>query len=107
VADFPKAAIMINSGSLMWGPFAFSFGPGVPPGDTVASVVVTSEAPDGSNSTSALISPGSVAVVGNAVQLRLQFPAASIMGEHKLFFEVTFASGAEQRFEFDYVVVET
>ena len=106
MADFPKAAIMVNSGSLLWGPFAFSFGPGIPPGDSVASVVVTSQAPDGSNSTSALISPGSVSVVGNAIQLKLQFPAGSPVGEHKLFFEVTCASGAEQRFEFDYVLVE-
>lgn len=106
MADFPKAAIMINSGSLLWGPFAFSFGPGIPPGDSVASVVVTSQAPDGSNSTAALISTGSVSVVGNAVQLRFQFPVGTPVGEHKLFFDVTCATGAQQRFEFDYVVVE-
>ncbi len=106
MADFPKASIIINSGTLLWGPFAFSFGPGIPAGDSVGSVVVTSTAPDGSSSTAALISPGSVMVVGNTVQLKLQFPTGCPLGEHKLFFEVTCASGAEQRFEFDYVNVE-
>jgi hypothetical protein len=104
--DFQVCSIDINSSSANWGPFSFDFTKGLPPGDALAAATVTSTAPNGSDSTSALIDAGSVQVTGSVVSLRLQFPGAAMVGNHTLQFALTLASGARHRFGFGYVLVE-
>lgn len=104
--DFPNAMIEINGGTEDWGPYSFDFTSAIPAGDSLVSATVTSLLLlGGTDSTTALIAPGSVAVVGNAVQLRLQFPGAAFIGSHVLNFLVECQGGAQQRFTFGYVVV--
>jgi hypothetical protein len=103
--DFNAGSIRVKTGAVKWGPFAFDFTASVPPGDSVGAVSVTATAPDGTtDSTGSLIQETNV--VGNVCEVYFKFPGGALVGSHTLRFMVTFASGAEQPFDFGYVRAE-
>jgi hypothetical protein len=104
--DFERAVIKINASANYWGPFEFDFTDAVPAADTISSVAVTSTKADGTSSSTELIETGP-SVSGDIVSLRLQYPGATMHGEHTLYFVLTMASTAvSPKFSFGHVVVE-
>jgi hypothetical protein len=101
--DFPVGYININGGSLDWGPFDFDFTASIPPGDSLSSVAVTSML--GLTDTTSSLIAGSPSFSGTVVSVRLSFPGAQYLGQHLLQFELTFASGGMNRFQFLWVNV--
>ncbi len=97
-----KQNIVIRTGTDLWGPFSFDLTRGLPSGDSISSVAVTSWLGT-TESTSYLID--SAVINGNIINIRFQFPGSTRVGNHEVRMLVTCASGAKFPFIFRWVVV--
>lgn len=105
--DFVAGIINVRSTTDQWGPFAFDLAHALPAGDALTGAsTVQSFMRDGGETTAHLIEPGSVAVAGSTISLRLQYPGATRLGLHELHFNAVLASGARHTLVFRVVLVD-
>lgn len=111
--DFNQGEIVVRYYSDLWGPFSFNFSDALPDGDMIVDCTVRSffgrvkastDILSLTETTSDLID-GTLAS-GTSVDVKLQYPGASLEGKHSLVFEVTTIAGAKHSFFFYKVVVE-
>jgi hypothetical protein len=103
--DFADGKIVVRPGTDYWGPFAFDLAPALPAGDSLTAATTVQAFLAGVESTEQLIETGSIALQAAVLNLRLQYPGASLHGRHELRINLALASGARHTLVFQYVHV--
>ncbi|MEW6427339.1 MAG: hypothetical protein AB1568_04810 [Thermodesulfobacteriota bacterium] len=101
--DFDEQDWIVSPNTDNMGPVEFDFAAWLPPGRSIAACDVAATLDGAPADPAALpVEPGSIAVVGTTVQLRLQYPpGATAAGRYVLIFKLTLddASTDEARFK--------